>query len=278
MTRKAARKLNVGSVLRFLILATALAFVLFPLYWVAVLSIKPPADYFSSPPVWFPSEPTLAHFRSLGSLRGWTGLTNSIVVAVSTTVLAVPIGALAAYSIARFGTGGRHLSFWIISQRMMPPVAVVIPVFLIYRNIGLLDTQIALTLLYTVFALPFTVWMMYGYFRQMPIEIEEAALVDGCSHFQVLRKISVPIARPAIASAAVFSFIFAWTEFLFALVLTRTEAVTLPLVISGFVGLQGGLLGAVGALTMVALVPALTLGLLVQRHLVRGLTLGAVER
>jgi multiple sugar transport system permease protein len=160
----------------------------------------------------------------------------------------------------------------------MPPIAVVIPVFLMFRTLGLTDSRIGLILLYTVFALPFTIWMMYAYFRQMPVELEEAALVDGCSRFQALWKVAWPLAAPGIVSAAAFAFIFSWTEFLFALVLTSAKAVTLPVVIGETaVESQGNYFGVASALTMVSLIPAVLLGILVQRHIVRGLTLGAVQ-
>jgi multiple sugar transport system permease protein len=186
---------------------------------------------------------------------------------------------------ARYRTGGKHLAFWFLSQRIMPPIAIVIPIFLLYSRYSeewfgftLIDTRVGLILLYTVFALPFTVWMMYAYFRQMPPELEEAALVDGCSRLQALRKVAWPLAAPGIVSAAAFAFIFSWTEFLFAQVLARDAAITVPVALAGMITFfQGNLYGQASALTMVSLVPAVLLGILVQRHLVRGLTLGAVQ-
>src|SRR2546428_9165318 len=204
-------------------------FLLVPFYWVAVTSIKPQDDLLANPPVWFPAHPTGVHYTTaLNQMRGWQGLKNSLVIACAVTILAVLIGSAAAYSMARFRTGGKHLAFWVLSQRFMPPIAVVIPVFLMFRTLGLSDSRLGLILLYTVFALPFTIWMMYAYFRQMPIELEEAALVDGCSRWQALWKVAWPLAAPGIVSAGAFAFIFSWTEFLFALVLTSTKAVTLP--------------------------------------------------
>jgi multiple sugar transport system permease protein len=268
---------SVGAVLKYGLLLAAAGFVLFPLYWGAVTSIKPANDYIAHPPVWFPDDPTGAHWRILGGLRGWEGFKNSVIVAAVTTVASVGIGASAAYSIARFRTGGKHLSFWILSQRMMPPVAAVIPMFLLFRQVDLLDTYLALILLYTVFTLPFSVWMMFTYFRQIPPDIEESALVDGCSRLQAFWKVAIPLSAPGLVSAAVFAFIFSWTDFLFALLLTSTRAVTLPVVVSGFVGVQASLLGELGALAVLSMIPAFTLGLIVQRHLVRGLTFGAVR-
>lgn len=271
------RRLGVLGIARAVVLVIAVLFVLFPIYWVAIMSIKPAEDYIASPPVFFPAEPTFLAWGQVEGYRGWTAFRNSLIVAGASTLAAVVVGSLAGYSIARFGTGGRHLAFWFLSQRMMPPVAAVLPIFLLYRNLKLLDTHFGLIVLYTVFALPFSVWMTYTYFRQLPVEIEEAAVVDGASRWQVLRRIALPLAAPGIVSAAVFSFIFAWTDFLFALFLTSKDAVTLPVVVSSFLGRQGHLYGELSALTLVSMIPALALGLIVQRHLARGLTMGAVQ-
>ena len=275
-----------GALVRALLVLLYLGFLLLPLYWVAVTSIKPQEDLLADPPVWWPREPTGLHYSTaLNAFRGWTGLENSLLIASATTVLAVVIGTAAAYSMARYGTGGKHLAFWFLSQRIMPPIAIIIPVFLLYARytnewigVSLVDTHLGLILLYTVFAMPFTVWMMFTYFRQMPVELEEAALVDGCTRVQALRKVAWPLAAPGIVSAAAFAFILSWTEFIFALVLTRTQAVTLPVVLSGIItNFQGNQYGEASALTMVSLIPALAIGILIQRHLVRGLTLGAVR-
>lgn len=272
-------RLRAGAWLRFLFIALFTIFLLAPFYWVAVTSIKPADDYLHTPPIWFPDNPTGVHYgTALNHMRGWLGLRNSLIIASVVTVLSVLVGSAAAYSMARFRTGGRHFAFWVLSQRFLPPIAVVIPVFLMYRSLGLVDTQFGLILLYTVFALPFTVWMMYTYFRQMPPDLEEAALVDGASRWQALWKVAWPLAAPGVVSAAAFAFIFSWTEFLFAVVLTSRDAVTLPVAVAGITtGFQGATYGEASALTIVSLVPALLLGVLVQRHLVRGLTLGAVQ-
>lgn len=272
------RRLRIEAVLRFLFIGLFLIFLLGPLYWVVVTSIKPVEDYQTVPPVWFPAEPTMRHFTAaLNDFRGWTGLKNSALIAGFTTIASVLVGTLAAYSMARFHTGGKHFAFWVLSQRIMPPIAVIIPIFLIYRNLNLIDTRLGLVVLYTVFTLPFSIWMMYTYFRQMPVELEEAALVDGCTRLQALMKVAWPLAAPGIVSAAAFAFIFSWTEFLFALVLTSSQAVTVPVVISQFLAFQAAQFGASSALSVCAMVPAFFLGFLVQRHLVRGLTMGAVQ-
>jgi multiple sugar transport system permease protein len=263
---------------RFVYIGGFLIFLLLPLYWMAITSIKPVSDYLAVPPVWFPSEPTVVHYTAaLYSYRGMQGLINSLIIASGTTVFSVAVGTLMAYSLARFNTGGQHLAFWVLSQRFLPPIAVVLPVFLLYRNYGLNDTHLGMILVYTVFSLPFSVWTMYAYFRQLPAELEHAAQVDGCTRWQALKMIALPLAAPGVVTAAVFAFIFAWTEFFFALILTSRTAFTLPSIFRSFLGFQGAQYGESSALTVISLVPSIVLGLMVQRHMVRGLTLGALH-
>jgi multiple sugar transport system permease protein len=275
-TRRRRRpRLPIG---RILLIGGFVLFVLAPLYWMFVTSIKPSDDYLAVPPVWFPSEPTSVHYTAaLFAYRGLKGLTNSLIISLSATILSAFLGTLMAYSLARFNTGGANLSFWVLSQRFLPPVAIVLPIFLIYRNIGLHDTHVGMIIAYTVFTLPVSVWMMFAYFRQMPKSMEDAALVDGCTRWQAFWQVAVPLAAPGIVAAAVFAFIACWTEFFFALVLTSRYAFTLPTVFRAFLGFQGAQYGEASALAIVSLVPSIVLGVLAQRHLVRGLTLGAVR-
>jgi multiple sugar transport system permease protein len=279
------KSLRVGSVLRFVYIGLFLVFLLFPIYWVILTSFKPSDEYQNIPPVFWTHHPTTLHYSTvMNHLRGWLGLKNSLVVSSVTTFFSVLIGTAAAYSMARYRTGGRHLPFWILSQRFLPAIAIAIPIFLLYSTelpkwigLNLYDTRAGLILLYTIFTLPFSIWMMYTYFRQMPVELEEAALVDGCSRWQSLWKVAWPLAAPGIVSAAAFAFIFSWTDFFFALLLTSTKATTLPVVVSQFLSFQAAQFGESSALAVVSMIPALALGLIVQRHLVRGLTLGAVQ-
>ena len=273
--RRAARV--AGRAARYAVVAVALLFFLFPIYWVTITAFKLPAEFMRNPPVWFPAEPTLIQFETAMRMKGWQALRNSVIVASSATVLAMAIGGFAAYALARFRTGGRHFGFWLISQRMMPPVVLVIPMFLVFRTLGWLDTRHGLIALYTVLNLPYVVWMLRSYIAGLPLEIEESALVDGTTRFDVLWRITLPLTLPGIIATATFAFIFAWTEFLFAVVLTRTSAFTLPVTISGFFGSQGSAYGQAASLAVVATLPIFVLGLLVQRHFVRGLTLGAVR-
>jgi multiple sugar transport system permease protein len=276
--RRSARRNPTLGVLRAVFLIGFLAFVLLPLYWMIVTSIKPTSDYLVVPPVWFPAEPTIVHYTAaLFSYRGLQALVNSLIISSASTVLSTVFGTMMAYSLARFNTGGKHLAFWVLSQRFLPPVAVILPIFLLFRGWKLYDTHIGLILAYTFMTLPLTVWMMYAYFRQLPKSLEEAALVDGLSRWQTLWKIAVPLAAPGIVAAAVFAFIAVWTEFFFALILTSRYAFTLPTVFRAFLGFQGAQYGEACALATTSLVPSLILGMLVQRHLVRGLTLGAIR-
>jgi multiple sugar transport system permease protein len=263
---------------RFLVIGFFVVFVLVPLYWVVITSIKPSSDYLTVPPVWFPAAPTMVHYSAaLFSYRGLQGLINSLIVASAATVLSSVMGTMMAYSLARFNTGGQHLAFWVLSQRFLPPVAIILPIFLLFRSWHLYDTHFGLILAYTFMTLPLSVWMMYAYFRQLPKSLEEAALVDGLSRWQAFWMVAVPLAAPGVAAAAVFVFIAVWTEFFFALILTSRYAFTLPTVFRAFLGFQGAQYGEACALATTSLVPSIILGMLVQRHLVRGLTLGALR-
>ncbi len=220
-----------------------------PLYWVLITSIKPSNDYLAVPPVWFPGEPTLVHYAvALFCLPRSEGADQQP-DHFSFRHRALRIyRSLMAYSLARFNTGGKHLSFWVLSQRFLPPVAIVLPVFLIYRNAGLHDTHIGLIIAYTVFTLPVSVWMMYAYFRQLPRSMEDAALGRRLHPLAGLLARGDAALRSGHGGAAVFAFIACWTEFFFALVLTSRDAFTLPTVFRAFIGFQGALYGEASAL------------------------------
>lgn len=267
----------VNYAIRYLIIFSALIFFIFPIFWITMMAFKAPSEYFNNPPVWFPSRLYLDHFRQLDDTRALKALGDSLIITISSTILALLVGVPTGYSLARFNTGGHNFSFWILSQRFLPPVAIVFPIFLLFRAIKWVDTYQGLIILYATFNLPFVVWMMRSYFRDVPVEIEESARVDGCSRLRVLWAITLPLAIPGLIATAVFTFIFTWNEFLFALVLTRTNVVTLPVAMSGYFGVQSAFWGEAAALSLIATMPILILTLIVQRHLVTGLTLGAVK-
>ena len=268
---------TVWRILRYLIIAVALVFFLFPIWWILITAFKFPGEYLRNPPLWIAPNPTLIHFGAVMPLKGYTALKNSLIISGGATVLSLVIGSLAAYSLARFNTGGHNFAFWLLSQRMMPPVVLIIPLFMLMRISGLLDKHIGMIALYTVFNLPFVVWMMRSYFAEIPVEIEESALVDGANRLAVLARITLPLALPGLIATGTFAFIFSWTEFLFALVLTKNETFTLPVTIAGYYGSQGSVWGQAAALGVVATAPLFVLGMLLQKHFVRGLTLGAVR-
>ena len=268
---------------RYAVLIVVLVFSLFPILWVIGTSVKLPGEYLRNPPVWVPQAPTSIHYQNVMAQRGNLALKNSVIIASGATILSMVVGSLAAYSLARLQTGGKHFAFWLLSQRMMPPVVLIVPFFLLLREVGQihpalgLDSHAALIALYTVFNLPFVIWMMRAYFDAVPAEVEESAQVDGSTRLRAFWEITMPLAVPGLIATGTFAFIFSWMEFLFAVVFTRTKAVTLPVAVAGFSGSQGSNWGQASALAVVAMLPVFALALLVQRHFVRGLTLGAVR-
>lgn len=274
---------GVRTAVRYAVLVVVLMFSLFPILWVIGTSVKLPGEYLRNPPVWVPQEPTFIHYQNVMAQRGNLALKNSVIIASGATILSMLVGSLAAYSMARLQTGGKHFAFWLLSQRMMPPVVLIVPFFLLLREVGQihpalgLDSHAALIALYTVFNLPFVIWMMRAYFDAVPAEVEESAQVDGSTRLRAFWEITMPLAVPGLIATGTFAFIFSWMEFLFAVVFTRTKAVTLPVAVAGFSGSQGSNWGQASALAVVAMLPVFALALLVQRHFVRGLTLGAVR-
>lgn len=268
-----------GYVLRYVLILIAIFFFGFPLFWIGSTSLKLPEEYSTYPPTYLPSQPHLNHYiRSFGPAgEAARALRDSFVVSTGTMVLTLLLGATTAYSMARFNTGGGQLSFWVLSQRIMPPVAVILPIFLLYRTVGLVDTYTGLILLHTVFNLPICIWMLRSYFVEVPAEVEEGALIDGATRIQVLRYVTLPLAAPGMIATMIFVFIFSWTEFVFALVLTRNNVLTLPVLMGRFFGAQTYEWGAASAVGVVATLPIVLLGLLVRKHFVRGITMGAIK-
>ena len=261
-----------------LVLAIAVTLVfLFPVYWLAMNSFKTADEIYSSPPVWWPASLQLNNYLVLFKDGDAVSVWNSLVVSTISTVLAMSLGTLCAYSLARFKTGGDHLSNWIISQRMVPPIAVVFPIFLLYVFLGWVDTYIGMILLYTAFNLPYVIWMMRGYIQDIPRSLEEAALVDGCTHWEVFWKVVIPMCKGGLFATAIFTFIFAWNEFLFALVLTRTEVVTYTVQVTHYLGGQSNFWTKIAAMSVLGTLPVFISVVFMQRYLVRGISLGAVK-
>lgn len=257
--------------------AGLLVFFLFPVYWLLTISIKTPDEIFSSPPVWWPSGFHMDAYISLFQEGDIDAIWNSLVVASVSTLLALLFGTMCAYSLARYRTGGIHLGLWIISQRMIPPIAIVFPVFLLYVMVGWVDTYHGLILLYTTFNLPYVIWMMRGYILDIPVELEQSAFVDGCNRWEVFTRVVFPMARSGLFATAVFTFIFAWNDFIFALVLTRDNVTTFPVQVTHYFGAQSTFWSKIAAMSVLGSLPVMiTVGLL-QRFLVRGITMGAIK-
>ena len=272
----------IGRIFRYAALVAALVFALAPVYWMLTISLKTEVDQFASPPPWFVFSPTLEHYYDAFVSRAFGQyLLTSAVVAVTSTICALVIGTLAAYALARFRLPwrlDRKLSLWILSTRMFPAIVTAVPLFLMMRDLRLLNTRAALILVYTAFNLPFVVWMMQGFFADLPRDLEEAALVDGDSRVGALVRVVLPLVSPGLAATAVFCLIISWNEFLFALVLTQTDAaMTLPVGIAGRVTQYEIKWGVMSAAASVAMIPILAFALALQKYLVRGLSLGAVK-
>ena len=241
-TKRAARRRrltrNTRLWARYAFLLIALLCALAPVYWMLTVSLKSEVEQFSVPPRWFNFTPTFSHYREAFIERSFGQyLLTSAIVALLSTLCAMLVGTLAAYALARLPLPRRfdaRLSLWILSTRMFPPIVTAVPLFLMMRDVRLLNTRAALVIVYTAFNLPFVVWMMRGFFREIPREIEEAAMVDGDSRLGALRRVLLPLVAPGLAATAVFCLIISWNEFLFALVLTQTDAaMTLPVGIAG---------------------------------------------
>ena len=267
---------------KYLMLVIAMVAAIAPVYWMLTISLKREVDQFANSPRWLFFPPTLEHYYDAFVARSFVQyLITSALVAIASTACALIIGTLAAYSLARFELPwrlDRKLSLWILSTRMFPAIVTAVPLFLMMRDLGLLDTRLALIIVYTGFNLPFVIWMMRGFFAEVPRDLEEAAMVDGDSRLGALWRVVLPLVAPGLAATAVFCLIVSWNEFLFALVLTQTdEAMTLPVGIAGRVTQYEIKWGVMSAAGVVAIIPILAFAIAVQRYLVRGLSLGAVK-
>ena len=273
-------------------------FFMFPLYWIAVSSIKTRAEIISLTPTYLPFvqfQPTLENYTSVligGSIESETGvrasadlsafrdrLINSVIIAGTSTALAVGLGTLTAYAVSRFRIPGESdLMFFILSTRMLPPVVVLIPIFLLFSNLKLNNSFAGIILLYTTFNVPFVVWMMKGFFDEIPVEYEEAAMIDGYSRLEAIWKIVIPEAIPAMAATAVFSAIVAWNEFVLANLLNRDFAATVPPWLNSIIGVGAVEWGRLAAASVVFVIPIVVFTFLVRNYLLRGVTFGAVRR
>jgi multiple sugar transport system permease protein len=257
---------------------------LFPLYWALSTSLRNPIDTFTVAGLgipWVDFQPTLDNWiDQLSTAESRRAMANSTIIAIAASVLALLLGTPAAYALARFNfrrIPNRDITVWFLSQRVLPPVATVIPFYLVMRALGMLDTHIALILINATFVLPFAVVIVRQTFLDLPLELEEAALVDGAGHFGSFWRIALPLAMPAIAATGLIMFAFAWNEFLFAIAISSKEAITIPVHMAGGVDSRGVQFWFMAVRAMIAMIPPVLIALLAQRFIVRGLTLGAVK-
>jgi len=256
----------------------ATAFFAFPLLWIALSSVKSDLDVSAYPPVWV-FQPTLANFREFfDTLNAWKALMNSAFIVCLSTILAMMLGTMAAYALARFSIKRKEsIALQVLSIRMMPAIVSVIPLFMIASELGVFDTPWLLIVIYALNGLPFVVWVMRVFIQDVPKSIEEAAMIDGCGRYEVFLRITVPLVVPGLAAVLVIIFMFSWNEYLFASMLTSSEAKTLPVLAANAIKPKAISWGLSSAAAVVMSLPVIVLVLSAQRYLVRGLTLGAVK-
>ena len=269
------------------LLAALLVLMLFPVVWMLETSLKANRDVYAVPAKFLGFDITFHHYKDVFIQRGGSGASdlavnfkNSVIVSGISTILATVLGVMAAWAYSRFKLKAKKDQlFFILSTRFMPPVVVVIPIFLMYRDLDLIDTKLGLILIYAAFNLPFTIWMMKGFIDEIPSEYEDAAMLDGYSRLEAFFRVTLPLLIPGIAATAVFALIFSWNEFVLAIFLTSSESArTAPPAIAGLIGGTTVDWGLVAASAMVFATPVLLFAYLVRKHLVAGVTLGAVRR
>jgi multiple sugar transport system permease protein len=271
------RPLVMGGV-SYLLAIAATAFFAFPVYWMVASSFKNELDISHYPPVWS-FTPTFDNYAKLMTeLDAWDAFVNSAAIVALATSVAMVCGTMAAYALARFDVKGKEIiAFEVLSIRMLPPIVSVIPMFIIARSLGIFDTYWLLAAAYALSGLPFVVWVMRVFIQDIPQSIEEAAMIDGCTRFETFWRVTLPLLLPGLAATMVIVFMFAWNEFLLASMLTSQEAKTLPVIAANAIKPKAIAWGLASAAGVVMSLPVVFLVLLMQRYLVRGLTLGAVK-
>lgn len=267
--------------LRTIALTAAAIVALVPLIWMVATSLKSNQEITQDGTL-YPHTPTLENYRNLFSDHDYGSyLTNSIGITAISVLISLVLGTLAAYSLARYRLprgAQRHVGVGLLTLRILPPIVIIVPAFLIVERLHLLNTWIGLIVIYTAFNVSFVVWMMESFFREIPVDLEEAAMVDGDSRFTAFRRIVLPLAGPGLVATAIFAVIVTYNEFLFALLLTSTpDAQTMPVGVATLMGRINIDWGAMAAAGVLGALPIVIFAMLVQRHLVRGLTLGAVK-
>ncbi|MGB1033498.1 MAG: carbohydrate ABC transporter permease [Paracoccaceae bacterium] len=271
------QKKQIWSALHIALILIAMSVMLVPIIWIFLAAFKSHVDVYQLK-LFF--TPTLENFAVVfdDPYRLGEKLYNSTIVAFVTVVFAIPIATLAAYSFSRFSMRGETLMLVVIlATQFVPAVVIILPFFVMFRDIGLLDTRMGLILVNLAIVMPFAIWMIKGFIDGIPMDTEEAAMVDGSSRLQVIRNIVLPMAAPGLLTSAIFCFIIAWNEFLFALILTNKESVTLPIGLALFKGEEGDLWNLLSAAGIIIMAPMFVLALMIRKYFVQGMTMGAVR-
>lgn len=291
--RRLEKRGLVGRILHRMAVIAIVVVVLMPVVWLLSISFKPPIEWMAYPPTLLPREPTFANYivlfrpeRPLGEASAMLRVTdpvtkafiNSLLIVPIASLLSVVIGFLAAYGVSRYRIGGAFMPFFVLTTRMFPPVAFAVPLLVYYRWLRLIDTPVGLIVIYAGFTVAFSLWMIKGFIEGVPRHVEEAAILDGASRWRVLFTITLPLVKGGLAATALFVFILNWTEFLYALIFTSTRAITVPVQLSHYMGAVGRFYGPQAALGVIASIPMLIFGYLIQRHLVTGFTFGLVRK
>lgn len=276
-------------ILKFVLILSVTILFLFPIYWIFTMAFKPYPEWTAAGGkiYWFPNNPTLDNFRTIftrqlrmNPIAGTAirPVINSLIVSIVGTSIAMVVGVFAAYGISRYKAGGQ-LPFSLLQLRMFPPIAIIIPIMIMWAFLRMIDTWYGLVIIYGVVTLPFSTWLMKTFFDDIPGELDEAAIVDGCTNMGAFFKVVLPLARGGIASTALFVFILNWSDFLIALILTDKTWTTIPVHINKLQSaLVGQLYGPKAALGAIAAIPPIVFGILIQKYLVRGLTFGAIKK
>jgi len=271
------RKKLITKIIVFVVIVIALIWTMVPLAWIILSSFKFEADQFSIPPKWVPEKLTFKNYITFFENSEFVkSFINSILTTLFSTIIALLLGIPAAYALARFDwKHANTIAFVVLLARMTPPIVMVLPFFMIARYLNISDTYLPIVIALSFLSVPFAIWMMKGFFQEIPSSIEEAAMIDGCTRFQALRKVILPLVRPGVSATSILCALIAWNEFLFALVLTGKRTRTLPILVNMFVSERNIEWGVMSAAAIITVLPMIVFGLMVQNNLVRGLTIGS---
>ncbi len=279
LRRARARQKLTSNVFNYGVLIVVALICIIPALWIIYTSIKPRMLTFASPPVWLNFAPTLENYsRVIEEKNLLIPLLNSIIIVISSTAVAIVLGVFAAYTFARFRYRWiRPTLFAILATNIIPPAVIILPMFLFARRMGLYDTHLMMIIMYIGYNLAFVIWMLRSFFLDVPVSVEESALIDGCSRLGVVFRIILPLSGPAIAATGILAFIFSWNEFIIALALTSSKAFTLPILANGLISAKGVMWGEMTATATFITVPEIIFIIFAQKYIVRGLTMGAVK-